>query len=112
MGSSLAVLVDLDAAAITTVAACVSAIVTFFVLFDRLRRDNKYIKERLKKERRQRKGLTKLCMAIRYDQGRIMSQLPTPLMPSKMDDSGVYDAIAQEMAVDELLPIDDDDEDD
>lgn len=106
----LAVVVDLDATSLTMIGICISSVVTFFVLFDRIRRDLKYIKGRLLKERRARKALTKLCMAVRYDQSRIMHGMEHPIEPSKLDDSAIYEAVAAEFAGDELLPSDDDDD--
>jgi len=107
----LGVAIELDWSAAAIILTGIGSIVTFFVLFDRVRRDQKYIKAELKKEKQARKAMLKVLGLIRHDQVKIMANIDHPIQPSKMGDTGVYDAIAADISVDELL-LDDDDEGD
>jgi hypothetical protein len=107
----LGVAIELDWTAAAILTGAIGSIVTFFVLFDRVRRDQKWIKLELKKEKKARRAMLKVLGLIRHDQVKIMANIEHPIQPSKLGDTGVYDAIAADISVDELL-LDDDDEDD
>lgn len=108
----LAVTVELDWTAVALVAGGIGSIVTFFVLFDRLRRSQKYMRDQQKKDKRRLKAVAKICMLIRHDQVRIMGALEHPIEPSKVGDSGVFEALPEGFGLEELLLSDDPDEDD
>ena len=105
----LAVTVELDWSAAALVAGAIGSIVTFFVLFDRLRRSQKYMREQQKKDKKIIRRLAKLCMLIRRDQGRIMRGMPDPIEPTRADESGVFDGMPETFGLEELLIPDDDD---
>lgn len=107
----LAVTVELDWPAAVIIASAIGSIVTFFVLFDRLRRNLRYYRDQQKKDKKALRGMAKIIMLIRHDQSRIMRGMPNPLEPSKMGDTGVFDAIPEGFELEELiLPTDDEDD--
>lgn len=101
----LALSVEVSWTAVGVLGGFLTAAITFAVTFSKIRDRQKYERRKRKAMAEALLALYKLVWVVRHDQERIMMGMPTPLQPTRSDDSAVFQAMPKDFAADEMFAL-------